>query len=95
MGLTGLLDVICCGDEVPLGKPDPALYRLALTRLGLHARQAIGVEDSEAGVRSCCAAGLFTILIPEADPGGEVLDCADLCLPSLFALRDAIGTLPG
>jgi beta-phosphoglucomutase-like phosphatase (HAD superfamily) len=40
------------------GKPDPAPYLLALQRLGVGARDAIAVEDSEVGRRSAEAAGL-------------------------------------
>jgi HAD superfamily hydrolase (TIGR01509 family) len=46
---------------VPTSKPDPAVYRLALDRLGLAPAQAVAVEDAVPGAQSAVAAGLVTI----------------------------------
>jgi HAD superfamily hydrolase (TIGR01509 family) len=46
---------------VPTSKPDPAVYALAGATLGVAGRQALAVEDAEAGVRSAVAAGFPTV----------------------------------
>jgi beta-phosphoglucomutase-like phosphatase (HAD superfamily) len=46
---------------VPTSKPDPAVYLLALDRLGLGADEAVAIEDAAAGVRSAVGAGIWTI----------------------------------
>jgi HAD superfamily hydrolase (TIGR01509 family) len=45
----------------PMSKPDPAVYRHALQRLGVAPDQALAVEDSGTGARSAVGAGIPTI----------------------------------
>ena len=45
----------------PTSKPDPAIYRFALARLGLEADEALAIEDAAPGARSAVAAGIATI----------------------------------
>ena len=55
----------------PTSKPDPAVYRLALSRLDLPAEEAVAVEDAVSGVRSAVAAGIavvgITAFVPEEE----------------------------
>ncbi|MHA7099704.1 HAD family hydrolase [Roseivirga pacifica] len=48
-------------EMVPKGKPNPAVYGLALETLGLNKDEVIVVEDSVAGVTASVGAGLKTI----------------------------------
>lgn len=48
--------VVFSGPDTP-GKPDPALYRLAMARLGADPARCVVFEDAPAGVRSARAAG--------------------------------------
>lgn len=75
-------DVIASGDEVAQPKPDPAVYALALRRLGVPADVAVAVEDTPHGVAAAQSAGLRCIAIPNphADPGR--FGAADLMLGS-------------
>lgn len=64
----GLLDAahifekrVFSAEMVAKGKPDPAVYLLALETLGLDKNEVIVVEDSVAGVTASVAAGLKTI----------------------------------
>jgi len=57
-------DPILTADEVPVKKPDPAIYRAALAKLKLHPDEVMAVEDSEAGVRAAQAAGLRVLHVP-------------------------------
>lgn len=48
-------------EMVANGKPDPAVYLLALDTLGLKKEEVLVVEDSVAGVTASTAAGLKTV----------------------------------
>ncbi|HEY9807833.1 MAG TPA: HAD-IA family hydrolase [Halomicronema sp.] len=52
---------VILASELPMGKPDPAPYLLALKRLGISASEAIAFEDSPSGIRSAADAGIFTV----------------------------------
>lgn len=45
----------------PTSKPDPAVYLLALQRLGLEPATALAVEDAVPGAQAAVAAGLYTV----------------------------------
>lgn len=47
-----------------LAKPHPAMYSLAIKRLGLTPEQCIAFEDTSAGVQSAARAGIFVIAMP-------------------------------
>jgi HAD superfamily hydrolase (TIGR01509 family) len=66
-GFEQVFDVVCCADDVARGKPAPDLYELALQRLGVAPRHAVGVEDSSNGVRALSAAGMGVIAVPAAE----------------------------
>ena len=53
-------DIVVSGDE-KLMKPDAAIYRLALTRFGLNAADAVFVDDSEANVAGAASVGLHAL----------------------------------
>ncbi|MCU0229914.1 MAG: HAD family hydrolase [Acidobacteria bacterium] len=69
LGLEGRVTTIAGGDEVPRGKPDPALVLLALRRLGLPADQAVFVGDTALDVAAGRAARIPVVgfRIPGAD----------------------------
>lgn len=71
IGYAARFEVLACGDEVAGPKPDPAVYRLALGRLGLPAARAIAVEDTAHGVAAAVTAGLRCVAIP--GPHADVL----------------------
>ncbi|WP_051164727.1 HAD family hydrolase [Nocardia testacea] len=57
-------DVSVCGDEVPHGKPDPAVYLRAAELLGLEPGDCVAVEDSVTGVAAATAAGCGVLVVP-------------------------------
>jgi HAD superfamily hydrolase (TIGR01509 family) len=75
-------EVLACGDEVPAHKPDPAVYRLALQRLGLPPEAAVAFEDTSHGVSAAVAAGLRCVAIPNLYAHNARFDQATLRLPS-------------
>jgi HAD superfamily hydrolase (TIGR01509 family) len=52
------------GDSVSRLKPEPDVYLLALSRLGLDARECLAFEDSANGIRAAHAAGLAVVATP-------------------------------
>ncbi len=76
VGALSRFELLACGDEVARPKPDPAVYELALARLGVPAGRAIAVEDSPHGVAAARAAGIRCVAIPNphADPARFAAD---------------------
>ena len=60
-GLGGLFDMEVVSALVGLAKPDPAIYRLALERLGTAPEATIFVDDYEPNVASAAALGIRAI----------------------------------
>lgn len=54
-------DVIVSGDDVKLSKPNPEIYLLAATKLGITPQECIGIEDALHGVKAVKAAGMKCI----------------------------------
>lgn len=66
IGIRARLDVICTGEDVRRGKPDPEIYRLCASRLGVEPEQCLVFEDSVSGVQAAKAAGCRCVAVPEA-----------------------------
>lgn len=92
-----IFELTACGEEVAAPKPDPAVYLLALQRLGLQGRQAIAVEDSPHGVVAAKAAGMGCIAIPNRHTDPARFAGADVVLTSAAdaTLAATIGALQG
>jgi beta-phosphoglucomutase-like phosphatase (HAD superfamily) len=56
--------VVGHGDYVN-GKPAPDPFLKAAERLGVAPERCLALEDSHNGVRSACAAGMITIMVPD------------------------------
>ena len=83
LGILDRFSAIATGDRVPHSKPDPAVYLLALSELGVDAADAIAVEDSPNGIAAAKAAGLVVVAVPNAMTADLDLSAADLVLESL------------
>jgi HAD superfamily hydrolase (TIGR01509 family) len=88
-GLTRLFQVTVSSEEVPRGKPAPDVYLEAARRLGVAPARCAAVEDSENGIRSAKAAGMYVLAIPNRvyPPAEDALDLADAVLTSVKELR--------
>jgi mannitol-1-/sugar-/sorbitol-6-/2-deoxyglucose-6-phosphatase len=69
LGIASRFEVVVSADDVPQGKPDPAIYLLAARRLGMSPAECLAFEDSLAGVRAAHAAGIRVVAIPS--PGQD------------------------
>jgi HAD superfamily hydrolase (TIGR01509 family) len=77
---------LCTREDVTRTKPDPALYALAVQRLGVSPQDAVALEDSPNGIASAKAAGLFCVVIPNPLTKDMSLEQADLHVESMTAL---------
>ncbi|MBQ0977956.1 MULTISPECIES: HAD family hydrolase [Micromonospora] len=90
-GLRARFEVLATGEEVAAHKPDPAVYLLALDRLGLPAEEAVAFEDTAHGMAAAHAAGLRCVAVPNPHADGAHFTAADLLLPSAAELSlDAV-----
>ncbi len=79
--LTDTFPTVIMAKDAPPGKPDPAPYKLALSRLGVRNKNLLGglnnviaFEDSASGIRSAVGAGIYTIGITSSHPAEDLLD---------------------
>jgi beta-phosphoglucomutase-like phosphatase (HAD superfamily) len=79
---------VFAGDVVPAKKPDPAIYELALERLGLGPGDAIVVEDSRNGLLAAVGAGLRCVVTVSSYTGDEDFGEAALVVTSLGDLGE-------
>ena len=74
---------VFAGDVVPAKKPDPAIYLLALERLGVAPDDAIVVEDSRNGLLAAVGAGLRCVVTVSSYTADEDFSEAVLVVSSL------------
>ena len=67
VGLTGAFDELISGYMVQKGKPEPDIYILAATKLGLTPNECLALEDSPTGLMSANRAGCYPVMIPDQD----------------------------
>ena len=84
----GHFDVVVSADDVSAPKPAPDIYLAACAALGAAPERAAALEDSQTGVESARAAGLYVIGVPYL-PGtslaGASLTAGSLADPSVAA----------
>jgi mannitol-1-/sugar-/sorbitol-6-phosphatase len=87
LGMAGLPQprVLVAAEDTPRGKPDPAGYLLAATRLRVAAGECVAVEDSPAGIRAARDAGMFVVGVTNTHPAAELTE-ANAIIASLDAM---------
>lgn len=81
-------DHVICADDVAPGrtKPNPDLFLLALTRLGVRNDAAVVFEDSPNGVRAARSAGIFVVAVPNPLTAQLMFEGESLRVTSLAGL---------
>jgi len=74
---------VFAGDVVPAKKPDPAIYLLAVQRLGLDPADTLVIEDSRNGLVAATAAGLACLITVSSYTARERFDEAVLVVNEL------------
>lgn len=89
LGILEHIRFFLCNEDISPGKPDPAPYLEAARRLDVSPPNCVVFEDSNVGVRSAVAAGMYCILVAEAAEAG--LDEGGLRekIPTLEIVTDA------
>jgi HAD superfamily hydrolase (TIGR01509 family) len=72
--LTSAFPLVILAEDAPPGKPDPAPYQLALSRLEVENKKAIAFEDSPSGIRAAVGAGIFTIGVASTHPPESLVE---------------------
>ncbi len=83
-------DVITTGEDVANSKPDPAVYLLAMKRLGVKPNECIAIEDTENGIRSAIAAGLVCCAVRNDYSVGHDLSIATAVFNSMNEAKNWI-----
>jgi FMN phosphatase YigB (HAD superfamily) len=73
LALDGLLDTVVTSAEAGAPKPAPAVFELALARLGVEPSRAVHVGDSDADAEGAHAAGMRFEPAPLADAARRIL----------------------
>jgi HAD superfamily hydrolase (TIGR01509 family) len=76
-------DFVLAGDMVSRKKPDPEIYNLALSKVGLKPEECLVIEDSRNGVLAAHAAGLPLVATTNHYTENENLSEADLIVTCL------------
>jgi HAD superfamily hydrolase (TIGR01509 family) len=76
-------DAVLAGDVVPMKKPAPDVYLLAMERLGVRAAETLVIEDSRNGLLAAVGAGLSCVMTVNAYTEEEANDEAVLVVSSL------------
>lgn len=83
--ITQVVTAVATIDDVAEGKPDPAVYRRAVDRLGVPPGGAVAVDDSAVGVDAARSAGLQVV---------GFLGSGESDLPTATATVDRLAALP-
>ena len=76
-------DTVLAGDVVSNKKPDPEIYNLALSKLGLQPNEVIVFEDSRNGVLAAKAAGLNVVVTTNGYTEKEDVNDGDIIVSCL------------
>lgn len=71
-----IFDVTVISGEVGLRKPDPAIYRLTIERLGVDANECVFVDDHPGHLKAAMAEGMTTVL--HKTPSETIRELRDL-----------------
>ncbi|MRR13248.1 HAD family hydrolase, partial [bacterium] len=96
LGIADRFAALATRHDVPRTKPDPALYSLALERLGVAAPEAFALEDSVHGLAAAKASGLQVVAVPgplmvHADFSAAEIRLDSLAGASLPVLAEHLG----
>jgi HAD superfamily hydrolase (TIGR01509 family) len=75
--------IVTADGDASIAKPNPVLYREALTRLGAEPARTIAIEDSPNGISAAKAAGIFCLAVPNEVTERLDLTAADVVVRSL------------
>lgn len=81
--LSDKFDAISCGLDTTKSKPDPEVFLVAASKLGMNPKDCIVFEDSDAGIEAAKAGGMLAFAVgeaktnPKADFSSDSIDTYD------------------
>jgi HAD superfamily hydrolase (TIGR01509 family) len=93
LSIRGYFDVLQTADGLERGKPDPEIYIITCSRLGLPPGECIVLEDACTGVLAGKDAGCLVMAVPSDHTRGQDFSAADWVEPDLFAAAKRIESL--
>ncbi|WP_322908111.1 beta-phosphoglucomutase [Paenibacillus campi] len=66
IGLADAFDAVADGNDITHSKPDPEVFLLAASKLGIPPEECLVVEDAEAGVQAAIAGGMNVAAVGDA-----------------------------
>ncbi|MBS1958770.1 MAG: HAD family phosphatase [Bdellovibrionales bacterium] len=69
LGISNLIQVVICAEDVKIGKPHPEPFLMAAERFGMKPDRCLVFEDADFGVQAAKAAGMDWIRIKANDSG--------------------------
>lgn len=85
-GIFSYFDVIISQEDAKNPKPAPDAYLLAAKKLNVLPKECIALEDSETGVASARAAGVYCIAVPNEYSKNQNFSKANLKIESIQAI---------
>jgi HAD superfamily hydrolase (TIGR01509 family) len=76
-------DIVLAGDVVSKKKPDPEIYNLALSKLGLKPEECVVVEDSKNGVSAAKGANMHVVVTTNYYTEQEDVSAGDIIVTCL------------
>ncbi len=86
LGIEEAFDAVVTGDQTSHPKPDPEIYRTAMSELNIDQSQALAIEDSPIGIQAAKAAGMFTIAVRTTWTRNRDLSISDTVVDSLHEI---------
>lgn len=86
LNLRDRFDAVADGNDIVRSKPDPEVFLLAASRLGLEPRHCLVVEDAQSGIQAGKAGGFYTASVGDA----ARLGIGDFQLSSLHDLLEIV-----
>lgn len=77
------LDLFIAGDDVPLKKPDPTIYKVAAERLNVDPARCLVIEDSVIGLNAALGAGMRCVITYHSGTAAQEFKGASAVLESL------------
>lgn len=84
LGIRDKFYVLQSSDEIKRGKPDPEIFLVTCTKLGVDPGESIVLEDSENGVKAGKNAGSYVIAVPSDYTRTHDFSPADFIARDLF-----------
>ena len=82
LGVAKYFNTIVCGEDVHHGKPDPEVFQIAGSRLGMTPDKCVVFEDAHVGLEAARRAGMKVVGVATTHPA-ETLQDADMVVHRL------------